>query len=75
LHSEQAEVPADHVARREALQVAQYVTDRMGQLESMAAAAGLDLLADFLSMAKLEGDVFVRDNAQVDSSDNDIPSD
>jgi hypothetical protein len=73
LHS--AEVPSDHVSRREALQVARYVTDMTPQLQAMAAAAGLDLLVNFLSMAKLEGDLFVRDNTQVDSSDNDIPSD
>jgi hypothetical protein len=75
LHSKQDEVPSDHVARREALQVARYVTDMTAQLEAMAVAARLDLLAYFLSMAKVEGDLFVRDNAQTDSPDNDIPSD
>jgi hypothetical protein len=35
----------------------------------------IDLLTYFLSMAKAEGDLFVRGNAQADSSDNDIPSD
>jgi hypothetical protein len=75
LHSKQAEVPSDHVARREAFQVARYVTDMTAQLEAMAAAARLDLLVYFLSMAKVEGDLFVPDNAQADSSDNDIPSD
>ena len=45
------------------------------QLEAMAVAARLDLLANFLSMAKVEGELFVRDNAHTDSPDNDIPSD
>jgi hypothetical protein len=75
LHSKKAEVPSDHVARREALQVARYVKDMTAQLEAMAAAAHLDLLAYFLNMAKAEGGFFIRHNAQVDSSDNDIHSD
>jgi len=68
LHSKQAEIPFHHVAPREALEVARYVTDMTGQLEAMAVAAHLDLLAYFLSMAKAEGDLFVRGNAQADGS-------
>jgi hypothetical protein len=75
LHSKKAEVLSDHVARQEALQVARYVTDMTAQLQVMAAVAHLDHLAYFLSMAKAEGDLFIRRNAQTDSSDNDIPSD
>jgi hypothetical protein len=75
LHSKKPEVPSDNVARRQALQVARYVTDMTAQLEAMAAAAHLDLLAYFLRMAKAEGDLFIRHNAKADSSDNDVPSD
>jgi hypothetical protein len=71
LHIKQAEVSSDHVA----LQVARYVTDMTAQLQAMAAAAGLDLLAYFLSNAKAEGDLFIRDSVQADSPHNDIPSD
>jgi hypothetical protein len=45
------------------------------QLEAMAAAAHLELLAYFLRMAKAEGDLFIRHIAKADGSDNDIPSD
>ena len=68
LHSKQAEVPSHHVAPREALEVARYVTDMTAQLEAMAVAARLDLLAYFLSMAKAESDLFIRGNAQADGS-------
>jgi hypothetical protein len=66
LHTKQAEVVA--------LAVARYVTDMTAQLQAMAAAARLDLLAYFLGKAKAEGDLFIRDSVQADSSDNDIPS-
>ncbi len=48
------------------LEVARYVTDMIAQLEAMAVAARLDLLAYFLSMAKAEGVLYVRGNAQAD---------
>jgi hypothetical protein len=48
---------------RETLDVARYVSDMTSQLEAMAAAAHLDLLAYFLGMAKAEGEMFVRTNA------------
>ena len=67
-HSKQAEVPSDHFAPREALEVARYVTDMTVQLEAMAVAARLDLLAYFLGMAKAEGNLFIRDNAQANFS-------
>jgi len=68
LHSKQAEVPSHHVAPREALEVARYVTDLTARLEAMAVAAHLDLLAYFLGMAKAEGDLFIRGNAQANGS-------
>jgi hypothetical protein len=68
LHSKQAEVLSHHVAPREALEVARYVTDMTAQLEAMAVAARLDLLAYFLSMVKAESDLFICGNAQADGS-------
>ncbi len=51
------------VTPQEALDVARYVTDMAAQLEAMAIAARLDLLAYFLGMAKSESELFVRTNA------------
>ena len=51
------------VVAREALDVAHYITDMTAQLEAMAVAAHLDLLAYFLGMAKAESELFVRTNA------------
>ena len=48
---------------REALDVARYITDMTAQLEAMAIAARLDLLAYFLGMARAESEIFVRTNA------------
>jgi len=48
---------------REALDVARYITDMTAQLEAMAMAARLDLLAYFLGMAKAESEIYVRTNA------------
>jgi hypothetical protein len=48
---------------REALDVARYVVDMTAQLEAMATAARLDLLAYFLGMAKAESEMFVRTSA------------
>jgi hypothetical protein len=48
---------------REALDVASYVSDMAAQLEAMALAASLDLLAYFLGMARSEADLFVRTNS------------
>jgi hypothetical protein len=56
------------VAPREAIDVALYVTAMAEQLETMAVAARLDLLAYFLGMAKAQGDLFVRANAQADAA-------
>src|SRR6202034_3557031 len=47
----------------EALDVARYITDMTAQLEAMAIAARLDLLAYFLGMAKAESEIYVRTNA------------
>jgi hypothetical protein len=67
------------VASEEALDVARYVTDMTSQLEAMAIAARLDLLAYFLGMAKAEGEFFVRRNAPdeygSDEPDGAAPSD
>jgi hypothetical protein len=51
------------VVTREALDVARYITDMTAQLEAMAIAARLDLLAYFLGMAKAESEIYVRTNA------------
>ena len=45
---------------REVLDVARYITDVTAQLEALAIAAHLDLLAYFLGMAKAEGEILVR---------------
>ena len=54
---------APGLATREALDVAGYVSDMTAQLEAMAIAGGLDLLAYFLGMARSEADLFIRTNA------------
>ncbi|HEX9169225.1 MAG TPA: hypothetical protein VF886_09905 [Roseiarcus sp.] len=51
------------IVAQEALDVAQYITDMTAQLEAMAVAAHLELLAYFLGMAKAESELFVRTNA------------
>lgn len=43
--------------------VAGYIADMTAQLESMATAAHLDLLAYFLAMARAEGEAASRDGA------------
>jgi hypothetical protein len=55
--------PSRGVVAQEALDVAHYITDMTAQLEAMAVAARLDLLAYFLGMAKAESELFVRTNA------------
>ncbi|HEY3622629.1 MAG TPA: hypothetical protein VGL12_09605 [Roseiarcus sp.] len=52
---------------REALDVARYITDMTAQLEAMAIAARLDLLAYFLGMARAESEIYVRTNAVADA--------
>ncbi|MGA2494452.1 MAG: hypothetical protein ABSF67_16150 [Roseiarcus sp.] len=57
-----------HAPRRESLMadesgapaVAGYIADMAAQLESMATAAGLNLLAYFLAMARAEGEAASR---------------
>jgi hypothetical protein len=61
-----ADDPSRGVVGREALDVAHYITDMTAQLEAMAIAAHLDLLAYFLGMAKAESELFVRTNAVAD---------
>jgi hypothetical protein len=58
-----ADDPSHAAVTREALDVARYVTDMTAQLEAMAVAARLDLLAYFLGMAKAESEIYVRTNA------------
>jgi hypothetical protein len=55
--------PSSRTVAREALDVARYITDMTAQLEAMAIAARLDLLAYFLGMAKAESEIYVRTNA------------
>ena len=50
-------------ATPDAIDVARYAADMTSQLEAMANAAHLDLLAYFLGMAKAESELFVRTNA------------
>ena len=63
--------PADPTASRaaEAGAVARYIADMAGQLESMATAARLDLLAYFLAMARAESEAASRDGAVAASED------
>jgi hypothetical protein len=56
--------PSQGFATREALDVARYVADLTAQLEAMAVAADLDLLAYFVGMARAEAEMFVRTNAE-----------
>jgi hypothetical protein len=49
--------------------VALYIADMTAQLESMATAAGLDLLAYFLAMARAESEAASRDGAGAASED------
>jgi len=58
----EAAVLSKGVASREALDVANYISDMTAQLEAMSLAAGLDLLGYFLGMARSEADLFVRTN-------------
>ena len=59
--------PSQGFATREALDVARYVADLTAQLEAMAVAADLDLLAYFVGMARAEAEMFVRTNAEADA--------
>jgi hypothetical protein len=55
--------PSHRAVTLEALDVARYITDMTAQLEAMAIAARLDLLAYFLGMARAESEIYVRTNA------------
>lgn len=55
--------PSHRAVTHEALDVARYITDMTSQLEAMAIAARLDLLAYFLGMARAESEIYVRTNA------------
>jgi hypothetical protein len=57
--------PLDRTASpaAEAIAVARYIADMAGQLESMASAVHLDLLAYFLAMARAEGEASARADA------------
>ena len=58
-----ADDPSHRVVTPEVLDVARYITDMTAQLEAMAIAARLDLLAYFLGMARAESEIYVRTNA------------
>lgn len=64
-----AEGPASRPDAREALDIARYVTDMTAQLEAMAIAAKLELIAYFLGMAKAESELYVRSNVAPDDAD------
>jgi hypothetical protein len=53
--------------------VASYIADMTAQLEAMATAAGLDLLAYFLAMARAEGEAASQPAA--DAASKDAPPD
>jgi hypothetical protein len=59
------------IVTREALDIARYITDMTAQLEAMAIAARLDLLAYFLGMARAESELFVRTNAVAEAERHD----
>lgn len=61
----------DAAVTREALDVARYITDMTAQLEAMAIAGRLELLAYFLGMAKAESEIFVRTNAVAEAERGD----
>ena len=64
-------------AALEALDVARYVADMTTQLEAMAIAARLDMLAYFLGMAKAESELMLRTSAEEppQQTDNDADGD
>jgi hypothetical protein len=51
--------------------VVRYITDMTAQLEAMAIAGRLDLLAYFLGMAKAESEIYVRTNAVAEAGRTD----
>lgn len=53
----------------EAVAVARYISDMTAQLETMALAARLDLLAYFLAMARAEGEASARTPPAEQASD------
>ena len=55
-----ADDPSRAAVTREALDAASYIADATTQLEAAAITAGLNRLAYFLGMAKLESEIFVR---------------
>jgi hypothetical protein len=66
-----ADDPSHGIVTREALDVARYITDMTAQLEAMAIAARLDLLAYFLGMARAESELFVRTKAVAEAEGRD----
>ena len=59
----------DNAVPLNASHVARYATEMTTQLEAMAIASGLNSLAYFLAMAKLEGDRYIRNVAQANDND------
>jgi hypothetical protein len=70
-----ADDPSHAAVTREALDVARYITDMTAQLEAMAIAGRLDLLAYFLGMARAESEIYVRTNAVAEAARADEPED
>jgi hypothetical protein len=66
-----SEGPSAGLVSREALDIARYITDMTAQLEAMAVAARLDLLAYFLGMARAESELFVRTNTVAEGEPED----
>jgi hypothetical protein len=63
--------PSHGAVTREALDIARYITDMTAQLEAMAIAARLDLLAYFLGMARAESEIYVRTSAVAEAERSD----
>src|SRR5258707_12635758 len=60
--------PSHAGVTREALDVARYITDMTAQLEAMAIAGRLDLLAYFLGMARAESEINIRTKAGAEAA-------
>jgi hypothetical protein len=61
---------SEREASTEALDAARYITEMVSQLEPMATAANLDLVAYFLGMARSESELFVKGNPETGARAN-----
>jgi hypothetical protein len=64
----QTRFPVPERPSGEMFDVAQFVTRMTAQLEAMAKAAGLDVLAFFLDMAKAEGNALISGTSEVNDT-------